>query len=77
MSILVVIVENHWTGKENLSHGDWWDLGRLIALGLVMWLSQVVSLDFQLFKSEAFPMAREELLFWLRSYDGKRPIISY
>ena len=48
------------------------DLGSalIIVLGLVMWLSQVLTLNFELFKSQQFLMAREELLFWLPSYDG-------
>ncbi|XP_057290350.1 uncharacterized protein LOC130613049 [Hydractinia symbiolongicarpus] len=41
-----------------------------IVIGVLFWLSQVLSLNFYFFKSQQFLMAREEILFWLPTYDG-------
>ena len=41
-----------------------------IILGLLLWLSQLMSYSFQFFKAQTFLMAGEELLFWLPTYDG-------
>ena len=49
-------------------HWGWW---KTVLLGVLMWLSQVISLNFEFFKSQQFLMAKEEYLFWLPTYDGK------
>ena len=42
----------------------------LVAMGFVFWLAEVTSLAVQMFVSQPFLMAREEVLFWLPSYEG-------
>ena len=76
VSILFVCLESKWTGPEKWETPDGdpldsWKLVVIILLGLMMWLAQVASLTFELFKSQSFLMAREELLFWLPTYNGK------
>ena len=49
-------------------------LGRMedvAVVGMFMWIAQVATLNLELFKSQPFLMAREELLFWLPNYNGK------
>ena len=42
----------------------------IVVCGL-FWLSEMLSLGAQAFKSQSFLMAKEEFLFWLPAYDGK------
>ena len=46
-----------------------------ILLGALLWLSQVLSMNYQIFRSQQFLMAKEELLFWLPTYDGKSDLL--
>ena len=42
-----------------------------IVLCGLFWLSEMLSLGLQAFKSQSFLMAKEEFLFWLPTYNGK------
>lgn len=43
----------------------------VIVVCALFWLSEMLSLGLQAFKSQSFLMAKEEFLFWLPTYDGK------
>lgn len=57
----------HMTCLETKTWG-WWETA---LLGLFMWLSQVISLNVEFYKSQQFLMAKEDYLFWLPVYNGK------
>lgn len=48
----------------------------VIVLCILFWLSEMLSLGLQAFKSQYFLMAREEFLFWLPTYDGRFFLLS-
>ena len=45
-------------------------LQQTIVIGLLLWFSQVFTINIQVFKSQEFLMAREQSLFWLPTYNG-------
>ena len=74
VAIMVVITQPHYlfTGyhDDKGSGTESWVWWQVVVLGVSMWLSQVVTLNYEAFKSQQFLMAREELLFWMPSYNG-------
>ena len=68
LGISVTPVCNYFTLSpcHNSKGGDY----ETLVLGLLLWLSQILSYSFQFWKSQQFLMAGEHLLFWLPTYDG-------
>ena len=56
------------SGESRVQDTSW----LLLLFGLTLWFSEVLSLAVQMFKSQQFLMAREELIFWFPTYDGKK-----
>ena len=72
VSVAIVVIDyfllnGKWFGETEVSVTPWW----MIIMGSVLWLSEFTSLAVQMFTSHQFLMAKEDLLFWLPSYDGK------